>query len=33
MMDGTSIETPSAAVGYVFVSGFSAGADSTRDFR
>src|SRR5947209_17893030 len=33
MMDGTNIETPSAAVGYVFVSGFSAGADSTRDFR
>src|SRR5947209_8279341 len=31
MMDGTNIETPSAAVGYVFVSGFSAGADSTRD--
>jgi hypothetical protein len=32
MMDGTSIETPSAALGYVFVSWISTGTDSARHF-
>ena len=33
MVDGTNIEAKPAAVGYVFVPWFSAGADSARDFR
>jgi hypothetical protein len=32
MVDGTKIEAQAAAVGYVFVSWFSAGADSLRNF-
>jgi hypothetical protein len=32
MVDGTKIEAQAAAVGYVFVSWFSAGADSSRNF-
>jgi hypothetical protein len=32
MVDGTKIEAQAAAVGYVFVSWFSAGADSARNF-
>ena len=33
MMDGTSSEAEPAALGYVFVPGFSTGANSARDFR
>src|SRR6266498_726815 len=32
MMDGSSIETPPAALGYVFISWFSTRTDSARDF-
>jgi hypothetical protein len=31
LMDGASIETSTAALGYVFVSWFSTGTDGARD--
>jgi len=32
MMDGTTIEAKTAAVGYIFVPWFSTGTDSARHF-
>jgi hypothetical protein len=32
-VDGTTIEAKSAALGYVFISWFSTGANRARDFR
>jgi hypothetical protein len=33
LVDGTTIEAKLAALGYIFVPWFSAGANGARDFR